>query len=276
MAVNKMVCPECDNYACAGEGLLRCKTCGLGKTSGPVAPPDEQDYMDEKELVKRQDYFQYLFRRYVMPLNLTGRCLDVGCGNGMFVDVLKEHGVDAYGLDSFRGVDVDESLYINSTLYDYECEERYEFVSLVHAFEHMDDPKKAIRCIERLLTREGKCLIVVPNFGGIWSRQTGMEWPMLNTEHHYFHYTPESIRTIFESAGLRVLRLHTYSGYFSPSSLQTWLAQKDFYDAGWGSIQPFRSLIFRSMTLIQPVVNYIHDIRGMGGEIQLLLEKGNL
>jgi hypothetical protein len=142
-------------------------------------------------------------------------------------------------------------------------------ITLIHAFEHIADPIGALERIRGMLNPDGLLLLVVPNFGGVWSRLLRERWHMLKLEDHLFHYTPQGLSNVIECCGFQIQALNTYSGY-APSPWQIKLAERHFYEHGIGARVPVRPLVFRTNALLRPGWNWIIDRRRQGAELQML------
>lgn len=260
----------CPQFRPTYAGIEVCPICGLGRTIAETVRSAEQDYLNPDEIggAERPDYFKALFEAYCR--NVTpGRALDVGCGRGEWVRLLNARGWTARGIDAFRDFEPDNIHFYRVSLEDYAPDQPYDFITLIHCFEHFADPVSSLDRLQRLLKQGGRLLIVVPNFGGAWSRLFGADWHMLRTDHHAFHYTPASLARLLENFGYRVERMSTCSLY-APSIMQLRLSRIDFYGWGIGSVQPLQSLIFRANTLLRPLLNKRLDARLQGAEIQIL------
>lgn len=262
-------CPE---FRQAYAGIEVCPVCGLGRTAAETASSDEQNYMDPGEIggAERPDYFRALFDTYCKGV-APGRALDIGCGRGEWVGFLSAKGWIAQGIDAFREFKADNVRFFRAALGEYSPEEPYDLVTLIHCFEHIVDPIASLDQIAKLLTPRGRLLIVVPNFGGAWSRLLGPDWHMLRTDHHAFHYTPRSLAALLQRCGYRVVSKVTYSGY-APSITQLRLGQDGFYESGIGSFWPLRSIFFRANVLLGPWLNGRLDANLDGAEIQVLAQ----
>ncbi len=101
--------------------------------------------------------------------------LDLGCGVGVFLELLRERKVKGTGVDSF-GPSVKECkakqlmVYRSDVLaYLEKSREKYDGVFCSHLVEHMT-PQVALRLlsgIHRVLNVHGKAIIVTPNFRDI-------------------------------------------------------------------------------------------------------------
>jgi 2-polyprenyl-3-methyl-5-hydroxy-6-metoxy-1,4-benzoquinol methylase len=84
---------------------------------------------------------------------------------------------------------------------------KFDLVTFWQVLEHLHDPVATLREARKLLTTEGSVVASTPNFAS-WSRKTFQHaWLGLDLPRHLVHYTPETMRKVFEAAGFRVLRI---------------------------------------------------------------------
>lgn len=262
-------CPDCDSFVPQSPRLARCVKCGLVRTVGATTPTNKQDYLhvDDAQRQSRRAYFEALVDRYVN--GAPGLSLDVGCATGELVDVLNARGWQAQGIDSYEGFHANDRRFIRAELGDFETQRKYHLITLVHCLEHICDPAAALAKARSLLTVGGRLLIVVPHIDGAWARLLGERWHMLDPDHHVFHYSLEGLGNVVRRAGLRPLRINTYSGH-AVSPFEIRLSERGFYSQGIASIWPLRSLIFHGLSALRPFVRWSLDRRRRGDEIQLL------
>ena len=268
-------CPDCGKFERLYDNVEVCRQCGLGRTTSALTPDDAQNYItgaafDPEVSDWRRRSFLHLHRKYLRP-RPRGKSLDVGCGRGQFVEILLEAGWDAYGLDAYREPR-ENRRYMRGTLASIDTNASYDLVSMIHSLEHMVNPALMLERAWKILRPNGLLLVVVPNFAGQWSVNCGPDWHMLNTQEHSFHYTDRALRRLLENAGFRVRSSDTHSGY-APSSWQQQLGRNGFYERGWGSIRPIRSLVFRANVAARPILNFFLDVTKRGAEIIALAEK---
>lgn len=99
------------------------------------------------------------------------RVLDIGCGDGTFLELVRERGARGVGLDldplkvaecRAKGLDVRESR-VQDMSWD---EEPVDFVAMIQIIEHMDtaDALSLLDAVWRRLSPSGRVFIVTPNF----------------------------------------------------------------------------------------------------------------
>lgn len=160
-----------------------------------------------------------LSRQTALPyFKVPGVMLDVGCGAGVHLMEMKTRGWKVYGLElSEEAATVGRSAGL-----DIRCgelmgasfdSEMFDFIRLNHSFEHMTNPDEVLQEIGRLLKKDGKLFIGVPNIGGLMPRIFGVYWWHLCIPVHTFNYNPANLRTLLERHGFVVNRTRYYSDY---------------------------------------------------------------
>ena len=97
----------------------------------------------------------------------SARVLDVGCGDGCFLDLLSRTGFkDIRGIDAGASM-VERCLDRNISarhmaLEDIPGEEEYDLILLIEVLEHLDNPRRSIRKVKELLSEGGNLLLAVP------------------------------------------------------------------------------------------------------------------
>ncbi|MBL7698623.1 MAG: class I SAM-dependent methyltransferase [Chitinophagaceae bacterium] len=138
-----------------------------------------------------------------IPLHVTGRLLDLGCGKVPLFETYKNY------ITENICVDWGNSLHKNPYL-DFEADlnneinlpgESFDTVILSDVLEHIRYPEKLMKEINRLLKPHGKLLMSVPFF--YWLHEQPYD---------YFRYTRHALETITKDAGLTIVSLEEYGG----------------------------------------------------------------
>ena len=165
----------------------------------------------------------YSFSRNFINFKKGERLLDVGCGNGLYLDFAKSRGVEVYGND------VDECqlrpiinrfgrerIRIGELTDNSWDSEFFDYITLWHQFEHDFDPVTTIREIHRILKPSGKVIIDVPSIDSIERSVFGRYWSMYTPPFHLNHFSPKSITRLLEENGFIVLKVRF--PFFKPTS----------------------------------------------------------
>lgn len=160
---------------------------------------------------------QLRFLRSAVPEPGGVRLLDVGCGGGSFLQAALEAGFDAYGLEqSPEACRIAEREAPGRVIQGSESElaaqgESYDVVTLFHALEHLPQPFKYLKGLQKLLRKPGTLLVQVPNAQSIQARLTGRRWYGLDCPRHLYNYNPYALMHLLGRAGFRVHRLRHFS-----------------------------------------------------------------
>jgi SAM-dependent methyltransferase len=132
--------------------------------------------------------------------------LDVGCGAGELVYLMRRDGVDASGLEP--GIEFAEfartvlHVPIQTAAVDAATvpATSLNLVTMFHALEHVPDPRAVLTAARGWLTRGGRLVVEVPNIAAL------VQAP--SHQYHYahlHHFTGSTLGALGEAAGLRLL-----------------------------------------------------------------------
>lgn len=96
-----------------------------------------------------------------VPLDVPppgGRALDVGCGDGKFLDRLQDRGWDTYGIEPSTDIAFDRHHRLEALPGDG----RFDFVVLHHVLEHVTDPADLLGRVASATREGGSLFISVP------------------------------------------------------------------------------------------------------------------
>ena len=137
----------------------------------------------------------------------NARILDVGCGDGFHLDVLKEFGKKTWRLE---GIDADEravrageqkGLKIHCGLLDTVNlpADAYDLVLLIQTVEHVSDPPQLLHQIRRVLKPGGKLVIITDNTDSPDFRLfKGRYWGGYHFPRHWNLFDPRTMRALAE------------------------------------------------------------------------------
>jgi len=148
-------------------------------------------------------------------LTTERRLLDVGCGSGAFLDLVRTQvgcqveGIDiseqavemaqkSYGLDIFHGT-IDKAPFES---------ESFDAITAWWYLEHIPNPNEAVAQMSRLLRPGGTCVIGVPNSRSFWAKAFKDKWYHLDCPRHLCIWTPSTMKQLFEAHGLSVTRIY--------------------------------------------------------------------
>ncbi len=141
-----------------------------------------------------------LLERFGRHTGSRPRLLDVGCGDGSFLEAAQLRGWDVAGTelnaDPARSRDLPIHGSVAAAGTGYTC------VTLWHSLEHLRDPRFALSQVAAALVPGGTVLVAVPDAQGAQARLFGPRWRHLDVPRHLFHFGARSLELLLSSTGL--------------------------------------------------------------------------
>lgn len=87
--------------------------------------------------------------------------------------------------------------------------ESFDVITCFDVLEHLYEPRRVMARVAEWLKPGGIFYVLVPNVNSAEARIFGRYWHGLELPRHLFHYSPESLTFLAQSAGLREVSLQT-------------------------------------------------------------------
>lgn len=211
--------------------VVRCNTCGLvfldpRPTEAElerIYPPNYHAFdFSEERFGLVHDVRSRLEARRVLKsardLPADALIVDVGCGDGFHLDLLRRFGESGWTLQgvepdaraaevaSERGIDVHQT-----TLIDADIEPgTVDLVLLIQTIEHVADPSKLLGEVKTVLKPGGRLLVVTDNVGSPDFRIfKSRHWGGYHFPRHWHLYDRSTLAATARSAGLEVENIST-------------------------------------------------------------------
>jgi len=138
-----------------------------------------------------------------------GRLLDLGCGSGAKLKLMKELGWQVEGLDfdpAAVGQAREEGITVHfGTLEDQRLpDETFDAITASHFIEHLHDPLRMLQECRRLLKPGGLLVVLTPNATSWGHRLYQADWRGLEPPRHLHIFTPSSLAKMCRNAGLNL------------------------------------------------------------------------
>lgn len=139
-----------------------------------------------------------------------GTLLDVGCGDGEFLSIMRDAGWQVAGIEpdavaaGVAGADHSIPVLAGTLEEAHLPDESMDAVTLSHVIEHAPDPAGLLRECRRILKRQGRIIIITPNLDSRGHRAFREAWVHLDPPRHLYLFSPSTLRRCCEAAGLQV------------------------------------------------------------------------
>ena len=153
-----------------------------------------------------------LVRFVPAPPGPDARLLDVGCGSGTYLKLMRDLGWQV------RGVELDEGAVATARKarldvrqgtmddLDPELDGTFDVVTVGHVIEHTHDPIAALRAARSVLKPGGTLWIGTPNRGSFGARLFGSSWRALEPPRHLVVFTGSALTLALHRAGFTDVR----------------------------------------------------------------------
>ena len=222
---HKMLCKD-HTTSKKNFNVVSCETCGFTLTN---PRPNSKDlplyYISDKYIShtnNSQGIFNWLYQKVriiavgkkiklLKSFKSRGCHLDIGCGTGEFLNACKKTGLKTKGIEpseiarkkAIKNYKLDISDDTDLSKY-----KNHEFgsISMWHVLEHIEDLKETVQELDRILKKDGKLFIAVPNHK-CWDAKYYKEyWAAWDVPIHLWHFSKSSIQNLFENSNLKLIK----------------------------------------------------------------------
>jgi SAM-dependent methyltransferase len=145
-----------------------------------------------------------------------GRALDIGCGQGTFLRLLKREGWECHGTElteksasraSGFGIPVSVGEIEENQFPPYS----FDLITLWHVLEHLPEPPKTLKILTRLLKKGGILAISTPNIDSLQAEVGRGQWFHLDPPRHLYLFSPRTLEQMMESLRFQLLEFRHFS-----------------------------------------------------------------
>ncbi|MFH1575551.1 MAG: class I SAM-dependent methyltransferase [Candidatus Nealsonbacteria bacterium] len=287
-------------------GIRKCSDCGIVFTF-PVLNWTEaekfypkiylwkKEYQTKNVLIRlfrmiEEKYAQYILNYDTKRLlkfigkNKKGDILDVGCGNGLRLELFKKVGFNrCCGIEPLKesahyAKEVKNLSVIHQPL--DKCsfaENSFDVVTLYNVFEHLNDPANHLKIVKNMLKPNGWLAIQIPNFDSWQAKLFKKNWAGLDPPRHCFQYTPKTINNLLSQNGFLVktidLKLNLWRPFFWGLSFSKISPQLIWQKEERGEQVIFCRIWWTALMLLSIIPTEIESIFGKGGHMTIYAQK---
>ncbi len=143
--------------------------------------------------------------------------LDVGCGSGTLLGLLKRRGFQTTGVDfsaeaaklaaEENGVRVITGALADAAFADGS----FDIVTLFHVMEHVTNPRDVLSEVRRILVDDGVVILQVPNIDSWQFKVFGSRWYGLDIPRHLIDYSEEAMLKLLKDCSFMPLRVRHFN-----------------------------------------------------------------
>ena len=206
--------------------ILECDECKLLFTS-PCPTPDNigsyyktEDYLSHNE--EKKGLFAKVYNK-VKKINIRNKfriatsghqsavsILDIGCGVGDFLLYAKEKGCNITGIEPSEDARKIAEKKLDCKILSPEelqniPENSFDIVTMWHVLEHVADIKTEILHLQRILKKDGRLVLALPNYKSYDAEYYKDKWAAYDVPRHLSHFSQTSIKNIFKETEFQLI-----------------------------------------------------------------------
>ena len=198
--------------------LVKCNSCGF--VFCKKIPTTEELINHYKTYPRGGDISIITVKRYNELFDVfesyrkTNNILDIGCGNGHFLEVAAKRGWNVYGTEfTDEAIDVcnKKNIKMNQGILNPENYNKIEFdvITSFEVIEHINNPEIEIQNIKKLLRTKGLFYFTTPNFNSLSRFILKENWNVIEYPEHLSYYTAKTINRFLNNKGFEKIELKT-------------------------------------------------------------------
>lgn len=205
-----------------------------------------------------------------------GKILDVGCGLGNFLALMKHFGMECYGVEPGKFNEEfakENNLKIKNCTFSeaYYPDNYFDVITLNHVLEHTRCPTETLNKLNHILKPRGTLIITIPQSDSLAYKMFGRFWVQLDIPRHLFIFQVKTIKAYARKTGFKIEKIRYNSTSFQFLGSLFYLINKYRKKEKFLSDRNFVNnplLVF----LFLPFA-YICNFIKMGDQIEMVLKK---
>ena len=233
-------CPACgslkytkvlktSDYLVSGESfeIMECNDCSLRFTS-PIPDSNETgNYYKSDKYISHAKHVTSIFDiayKIVRKFSLrskrkiikwvsqkqSGTLLDIGCGTGKFLKIMKQSGWEINGVEvnneARKLAENNTSSVILTQTQFFESNQKYDVITLWHSLEHLYELNQYLKKITESLNDNGLLLIAVPNYQSFDAEHFKRDWAAYDVPRHLYHFSLEAMVKLMEKFKFKLIQ----------------------------------------------------------------------
>ena len=207
--------------------ILECNDCKLLFTTPCPAPDRIGDYYKSDDYLSHNESKKGIVPQIynlVKKVNIKNKfnitvngqqttdnsILDIGCGVGDFLNYAKEKGCDITGIEPSEDARKIAEEKLGTKIFSPEelqniPNESFDIVTMWHVLEHVADLKTEIDHLERIVKKNGRLVLALPNYKSFDAEYYKDKWAAYDVPRHLNHFSRTSIKNIFNTTAFQLI-----------------------------------------------------------------------
>lgn len=201
--------------------IVKCRNCGL-VYSNPILEYEKLEKLYRQSFVSYDSHVENLKKTYGYYLKelesygvIKGKLLEIGCGNGFFLEEAKKQGFkDVNGVEpgtksaNSARPDIRNKIVVDIFRLGLFNKNSFDVICCFQTFDHIPNPNEFLRGCYEVLKKGGLILFFNHDASALSARIMGEKSPIIDIEHTYL-YDRNTIRKILEKHGFSVLKVQS-------------------------------------------------------------------
>lgn len=165
------------------------------------------------------------------PYRKTNNIIDVGCGDGFFLEVAKKRKWNVFGTEfTQNAIEVCQQKGIKMTISPLgpTCYERdfFDIITSFEVIEHISNPVQELNSYSSILRKGGIVYVTTPNFDSVSRTILKSKWNVIEYPEHLSYYNRQTLTSLFKMNNYRRIEITTTGISFN--RLRASVAKVDF------------------------------------------------
>jgi len=203
--------------------IVKCDKCNFLFTNPRPSSTSLDSYYESEDYVSHQNKsnnITNLIYRFARKFTLKGKLklinsfnlqtkqlLDIGCGTGHFINLCKSKGWHVDGVEpneTARNIARSNHTHVVEQLSDLE-NKSYDVITMWHVLEHIPDINDYLNTIHRLLNKNGRFIVAVPNISSYDASYYKDKWAAYDVPRHLYHFSQQTMAAMMKKHGFKVI-----------------------------------------------------------------------
>ncbi|HPM29490.1 MAG TPA: class I SAM-dependent methyltransferase [Chryseolinea sp.] len=148
------------------------------------------------------------------PYRKTNNIIDVGCGDGFFLEAAKKREWNVFGTEfTPEAIEVCERKGIQMTMSplnpNYYNPDFFDVITSFEVIEHINTPNQELNSFSSILRNGGLVYVTTPNFNSISRNILKSKWNMIQYPEHLSYYTVPTLSSLFRKNNFKKINIST-------------------------------------------------------------------